>query len=91
LGTLKAKLAKLRAELVNEASGGGPKGEGFEVAKAGEGRAVLIGFPSVGKASPRGRRERKKKKGVSQPLSRYYCPLSISLSLCVNVVCECYV
>lgn len=54
MGTLKAKLAKLRAELVNEASGGGPKGEGFEVAKAGEGRAVLIGFPSVGKVSRRG-------------------------------------
>lgn len=27
------------------------KGEGFDVAKAGYGRAVLIGFPSVGKST----------------------------------------
>ncbi|GAA6005308.1 hypothetical protein JCM10207_002933 [Rhodosporidiobolus poonsookiae] len=52
LGLLKAKLARYRAELLE---GSGPKsskpGEGFDVAKAGYGRAVLIGFPSVGKST----------------------------------------
>lgn len=67
LGTLKAKLAKLRAELVNEASGGGAgKGEGFEVAKSGDSRVVMIGFPSVGKVRAQtneGRRKERKEDG----------------------------
>jgi ribosome-interacting GTPase 1 len=52
-GTLKAKLAKLRSELFLEQSGGGggPTGEGFDVARNGDARVALIGFPSVGKSS----------------------------------------
>lgn len=52
LGLLKAKLAKLKRDLLDNAlksSGGG--GEGFEVAKNGDARIGLIGFPSVGKST----------------------------------------
>jgi len=51
--TLKAKLAKLRSELFLEQSGGsgGGGGEGFSVARNGDARVALIGFPSVGKSS----------------------------------------
>ncbi|GAB9463105.1 hypothetical protein Gpo141_00000578 [Globisporangium polare] len=51
LGFLKAKLAKFRTELLegDKTSGGG--GEGFDVAKSGDGRVALIGFPSVGKST----------------------------------------
>ena len=53
LGTLKAKLAKLRNELLVEQSGGsGGGGEGgFDVARLGDARVALIGFPSVGKST----------------------------------------
>ena len=53
-GTLKAKLAKLRSELFIEQSGGNASGgtaEGFAVARNGDARVALIGFPSVGKSS----------------------------------------
>jgi hypothetical protein len=49
LGLLKAKLAKLRTELMDGGKGGGAKGEGFDVLKSGDARCALIGFPSVGK------------------------------------------
>lgn len=51
LGILKAKLAKLRRELIAPPKGGGGGGEGFEVPKTGDARVGLIGFPSVGKSS----------------------------------------
>lgn len=53
LGTLKAKIAKLRSELLIEQSGGsgGGGGEGFDVARLGDARVALIGFPSVGKST----------------------------------------
>ena len=53
LGTLKAKLAKLRNDLLVEQAGGGGGGssEGFDVARLGDARVALIGFPSVGKSS----------------------------------------
>jgi len=52
LGTLKAKLAKLRNELLVEAAGpGGGPSEGFDVARLGDARVALIGFPSVGKST----------------------------------------
>lgn len=52
IGLLKGKLARLRRELLEPqpgASSGG--GQGFEIAKAGDARVSLIGFPSVGKSS----------------------------------------
>ena len=53
LGTLKAKLARLRSDLLIEQSGGsgGGGGEGFDVARLGDARVALIGFPSVGKST----------------------------------------
>ncbi len=51
LGTLKAKLAKLRRELLTPNGGGGAAGEGFDVAKTGVARIGFIGFPSVGKST----------------------------------------
>ena len=50
LGTLKAKLAKYRTELM-EPTKKGEKGEGFEVLKSGDARVAMIGFPSVGKST----------------------------------------
>ena len=51
-GVMKARLAKLRSELLEPASGSSSsKGDGFEVARVGDARVALIGFPSVGKSS----------------------------------------
>merc|ERR1712142_1077373 len=52
LGLLKAKLAKLRREIIEPKSGGGGgKGEGFDVARTGDARIGFVGFPSVGKST----------------------------------------
>jgi len=51
LGLLKAKLAKLRRELIAPPKSGGGGGEGFEVTKSGDARVGLVGFPSVGKST----------------------------------------
>ncbi|CAG8638069.1 9534_t:CDS:10 [Paraglomus brasilianum] len=51
LGLLKAKLAKLRRELLTPSGGGGGGGEGFDVAKTGVARIGFVGFPSVGKST----------------------------------------
>eukprot|EP00939_MAST-03C_sp_MAST-3C-sp1_P001662 g1662.t1 len=53
LGLLKARLCKLRRQLLNPegSKGSSGPGEGFAVAKAGDARVALIGFPSVGKSS----------------------------------------
>ncbi|KAJ3128946.1 GTP-binding protein [Nowakowskiella sp. JEL0407] len=51
LGTLKAKLAKLRRELLTPSGGGGGGGVGFDVAKTGVARVGFVGFPSVGKST----------------------------------------
>ena len=51
LGTLKAKLAKYRAQLLEPAGKKGPEGEGFDVMKSGDARVAMIGFPSVGKST----------------------------------------
>ncbi|DBA05251.1 TPA: hypothetical protein N0F65_007413 [Lagenidium giganteum] len=50
---LKAKIAKLRREVIDggSKSGGGGAGEGFDVNKAGDTRVGLVGFPSVGKST----------------------------------------
>lgn len=51
LGTLKAKLAKYRSELLEPTGKKGESGEGFEVLKSGDARVAMIGFPSVGKST----------------------------------------
>lgn len=52
IGLLKGKLARYRRELLEPVGGqGSSSGQGFEVAKAGDARVSLIGFPSVGKSS----------------------------------------
>ena len=44
LGRLKAKLARLRSQLLEPPkSGSGAKGEGFDVSKSGDARIALIG------------------------------------------------
>ena len=51
MGQLKAKLAKLRRELIDPKSGGGGGGGGigFDVARTGVASVGFVGFPSVGK------------------------------------------
>ncbi|EEH45269.2 ribosome-interacting GTPase 1 [Paracoccidioides brasiliensis Pb18] len=52
LGQLKAKLAKLKRELLApSSSGGGGGGYGFDVARTGVASVGFIGFPSVGKST----------------------------------------
>lgn len=43
LGLLKAKLAKLRRELITPKGGGGASEQGFEVAKTGDARVGFVG------------------------------------------------
>lgn len=50
-GQMKARLAKLRTQLMEGSDGGKGKGEGFEVTRDGDARVAMIGFPSVGKSS----------------------------------------
>lgn len=53
LGQLKAKLAKLRREILRAASSGsgGGAGVGFDVARTGVASVGFVGFPSVGKST----------------------------------------
>jgi small GTP-binding protein len=51
LGQLKAKLAKLKRELLTPSSSGGGGGSGFDVARTGVASVGFIGFPSVGKST----------------------------------------
>lgn len=55
LGTLKAKIAKLKSELINgpggKSAGTANKERGFDVTKSGDTRIGLVGFPSVGKST----------------------------------------
>lgn len=51
LGQLKAKLAKLRRELIAPSGGGGGGGLGFDMARTGIATVGFVGFPSVGKST----------------------------------------
>jgi len=49
IGLLKAKLAKLKREIISGSKSGG--GGGFAVRKSGHATVALVGFPSVGKST----------------------------------------
>mmetsp|Transcript_4186 Transcript_4186/g.14586 ORF Transcript_4186/g.14586 Transcript_4186/m.14586 type:complete len:369 (-) Transcript_4186:22-1128(-) len=53
LGLLKARIAKLRREILDppSAKAGAGKAEGFDVTKVGVARVGMVGFPSVGKST----------------------------------------
>lgn len=44
LGMLKARIAKLRRELISPKGGAGGAGEGFDVAKTGDARIGFVGL-----------------------------------------------
>lgn len=54
LGLVKAKIAKLKRDLIegdSKGGGGGGGGRGFDVSKSGDTRVGFVGFPSVGKST----------------------------------------
>jgi small GTP-binding protein len=51
VGRLKAKLAKLREELIKRSTGGSGGKTGYSIRKAGDATIALVGFPSVGKST----------------------------------------
>ncbi|MGA1793459.1 MAG: OBG GTPase family GTP-binding protein [Thermoplasmatota archaeon] len=51
IGKLKAKLAKLRAQLELHRAKSSTGGKGYYIKKAGDATVALVGFPSVGKSS----------------------------------------
>jgi small GTP-binding protein len=51
IGTMMAKLSKLRALKEQKSSSGGKSGPGYGVKKRGDATVVLVGFPSVGKST----------------------------------------
>ena len=52
IGRLKAKIAKLKDEIIQKSGGkGGGGGRGFAVRKHGDATVVLVGMPSVGKST----------------------------------------
>lgn len=44
IGQLKARLARLREQLLEQPGKGGTKGDGFEVQKSGDARVCLVGY-----------------------------------------------
>lgn len=71
LGILKAKLAKLRRQLIAPKGAGG--GGGFEVKKSGDATVVLIGLPSVGKSTLLGKLTKKESKTASYAFTTLKC------------------
>jgi len=50
-GLMKARMAKMRSELLEPPKKSGIQQEGFDVQKFGHARVAMIGFPSVGKST----------------------------------------
>lgn len=51
VGRLKAKLSRLREDLIKRRTSGGGGSEGYSVRKSGDATVALVGFPSVGKST----------------------------------------
>lgn len=51
IGLLRARLAKLKEQVIQKSSSKGGGGGGFAVKKHGDATVVLVGFPSVGKST----------------------------------------
>jgi hypothetical protein len=51
IGMLKARLARLRQQEAGQEIGGGKRGLGFGIRKAGDATVLLMGLPSVGKST----------------------------------------
>ena len=68
MGQLKAKLAKLRRDLISPSGGGGGGGGGigFDVARTGVASVGFVGFPSVGKVRVQSRRKKALNRILSQ-------------------------
>ncbi len=71
LGVLKAKLAKLRRELIAPKGAGG--GGGFDVRKSGDATVVLIGLPSVGKSTLLGKLTNKEARTAAYAFTTLKC------------------
>ena len=82
-GILKAKLAKLRTQLIEGGKSSGAKGEGFDVLKSGDARVSLIGFPSVGKSVSH--RLRNECLGLKPKLSRLILLIVFECRVCYHV------
>ena len=50
-GLMKARMAKMRSQLLEPPKKSGDKGDGFGVVKHGDARVAMLGFPSVGKST----------------------------------------
>lgn len=67
IGRLKARLAKLKAQM--ERAGGRGGGERFAIKKSGDASVVLVGFPSVGKSTLLNKLTRAQSRTAAYPFS----------------------
>ncbi len=72
IGLLKAKIAKLRRELISSSKGGGG-GHAFDVRKSGDATVAIIGFPSVGKSTLLGKITNAESKAAAYAFTTLTC------------------
>lgn len=72
IGLLKAKIAKLRRNLIGASKGGGG-GHTFDVKKSGDATVAIIGFPSVGKSTLLGKITNAESKTASYAFTTLTC------------------